>query len=144
LLGDLFLHRGLAELIIAPIVHGTAKRAVSAVTFGTGRPTGFSAAEQAFLRRIVPALRGAIELKMWRRTTMTLLDTYIGMDAEKRVLSGHIRRGDVETLEAALMFCDMRGFTELSNRLSGPRVLELLNIYFDEVSQRSRAAVARS
>jgi adenylate cyclase len=67
------------------------------------------------------------------RTTTTLLDTYIGTDAEKRVLSGHIRRGDVETLEAALMFCDMRGFTELSNRLPGARVLELLNIYFDEV-----------
>jgi adenylate cyclase len=31
------------------------------------------------------------------------------------------------------MFCDMRGFTDLSNRLSGARVLELLNIYFDEV-----------
>jgi class 3 adenylate cyclase len=31
-------------------------------------------------------------------------------------------------LEAALMFCDMRGFTELSNRLPEVRVLELLNI----------------
>jgi len=31
------------------------------------------------------------------------------------------------------MWCDLRGFTELSNRLPGARVLELLNIYFDQV-----------
>src|SRR5689334_8169253 len=70
---------------------------------------------------------------MWQRTTETMLNTYIGNDPEKRILSGHVRRGDVETLEAALMFCDMQGFTELSNRLSGERVLEVLNIYFDQV-----------
>jgi len=85
------------------------------------------------LRRIMPALRGALELKMWRRTTETMLETYIGSDPEKRILSGRVRRGDVETLEAALMFCDMQGFTELSNRLSSERVLEVLNAYFDEV-----------
>ena len=130
---DIFLGRGLTELIIAPMIHGDAARAVSAVTFGTRRPTGFFPDEQSFLRRILPALRSAVELKMWRRTTRTLLDTYVGIDAEKRILSGHTRRGDVESLEAALMFCDMRGFTELSNRLSGERVLELLNIYFDQV-----------
>src|SRR6478672_9891631 len=130
---DMFLRRGLTELIIAPMIHGDAARAVSAVTFGTRRPTGFSPDEQAFLRRILPALRSAVELKMWRHTTSSLLDTYVGIDAEKRILSGHTRRGEVESLEAALMFCDMRGFTELSNRLPGERVLELLSIYFDQV-----------
>jgi adenylate cyclase len=129
----LLIGRGLAELVIAPIVHGPHSRSVSAVTFGTRRPTGFTRDDRALLHRIVPALRGAIELKMWHRTTRTLLDTYVGRDAEKRILSGHIRRGEVESLEAALMFCDMRGFTELSNRLPGERVLELLNIYFDQV-----------
>lgn len=29
------------------------------------------------------------------------------------------------------MLCDLRGFTELSNRLSGPRVMSILNDYFD-------------
>jgi adenylate cyclase len=130
---DLFVGRELAELIIAPMVHGTAARAISAVTFGTRRPGGFSPEDRALLHRIVPALRTAIELKMWRYATRTLLDTYVGIDAERRILSGHTRRGDVETLEAALMFCDLRGFTDLSNRLSAGRMLELLNIYFDQV-----------
>ena len=133
MLHDIFLGRGLVELCIAPIIHGASERAVSAVTVGTRRHEGFSEADLALLRRILPALRGAIELKVWRFTTKTMLDTYIGSGPEQRVLSGHVRRGDVETLEAALMFCDMHGFTDLSNRLSSERVLELLNIYFDEV-----------
>jgi adenylate cyclase len=31
------------------------------------------------------------------------------------------------------MLCDLRGFTDLSNRLPTERVLELLNLYFDQV-----------
>jgi adenylate cyclase len=129
----MFHGRGLTELCIAPMIHGVGERAASAITFGTQRKSGFSPTDLQLLRRILPALRTALELKMWRRTTETMLDTYIGSDPERRILSGHVRRGDIETLEAALMFCDMRGFTELSNRLPSARVLEILNIYFDQV-----------
>ncbi len=132
-LSDIFRGRGLAELCIAPMIHGTGDGTASAITIGTQRHDGFSHADRALLRRILPALRSAIELQIWRRTTKTMLDTYIGSGPEQRVLSGHVRRGDVETLEAALMFCDMHGFTDLSNRLSSERVLEVLNIYFDQV-----------
>jgi adenylate cyclase len=132
-LHDIFTGRGLTELCFAPLLHDAGEGPSSAVTFGTQKPDGFSPAGLDLLRRIMPALRGALELKMWRRTTETMLDTYIGSDAEKRILSGRVRRGDIETLEAALMFCDMQGFTELSNRLSTERVLEVLNAYFDEV-----------
>ena len=132
-LHDIFVGRGLTELCIAPLLHDVGEGPSSAVTFGTQKPGGYSPADLHLLRRIMPALRGALELKMWRRTTETMLETYIGSDPEKRILSGRVRRGDVETLEAALMFCDMQGFTELSNRLSSERVLEVLNAYFDEV-----------
>ena len=83
--------------------------------------------------RIVPALRNACELRTLRRVELTLLNTYVGATTARRVMAGHIRRGDLETLEAGLMLCDLRGFTELSNRLPGGRVLELLNAYFDLV-----------
>jgi adenylate cyclase len=132
-LSDIFRGRGLVELYIAPLIHGTGEGTVSAVSIGTRSQGGFSNADRALLRRIVPALRSAVELQLWRHTTKTMLDTYIGSGPEERVLSGRVRRGDVETLEAALMFCDMNGFTDLSNRLPDERVLELLNIYFDQV-----------
>ena len=49
------------------------------------------------------------------------------------VMAGHIRRGEIEAFEAALLLCDLRGFTDLSNRLPGSRVLELLDSYFDRI-----------
>jgi adenylate cyclase len=65
-----------------------------------------------------------------RSAEQALLNTYVGTLTARRVLEGHIRRGDVETLEAALLLCDLRGFTELSNRLPSKRVLQLLDAYF--------------
>jgi class 3 adenylate cyclase len=85
------------------------------------------------LQRIAPALRSACELRTLRQTELTLLDTYIGSATARRVLAGRVRRGQIETLEAALLLCDLRGFTELSNRLPGERVLALLDAYFDRV-----------
>jgi adenylate cyclase len=124
---------GLAQLCIAPMAHGIEERSVSAVAFGTRRQQGFSTSELQVFRQILPAIRNAVELKIWPRMTAAILDAYIGADPGKRVLSGRIRRGDVETIEAAIMFCDLHGFTQLSNRLSSDRVLALLNTYFDQV-----------
>jgi adenylate cyclase len=39
----------------------------------------------------------------------------------------------LESVDAALMLCDLRGFTELSNRLAPERVIALLDSYFDRV-----------
>ncbi len=128
---DIFLRAGIAELVIAPLPMGDGP--VSAAAFGTRRPDGFSGGERAALERLAPAVRGACELRVLRQVEATLLDTYVGAGAGRHILAGQIRRGDVETLEAALMLCDLRGFTALSNRLPGKRVLELLNRYFDQV-----------
>ncbi|NRP72014.1 Adenylate cyclase 1 [Ensifer psoraleae] len=128
---DLFHGRGLIEFVIVPLCN--ADGLVSAATFSTTCPIGFAPSELAALDRIVPALRNACELRTLRRVELTLLDTYVGATTARRVMAGRIRRGEVETLEAGLMLCDLRGFTELSNRLPAERVLELLNAYFDRV-----------
>ncbi len=135
---DVFQGRHLSEIFMVPLCN--ADGPVSAAAFGTARPGGFSAASRAALERIVPALRSACELRTLRRTELTLLDTYIGTTTARRILGGRIRRGEIESLEAALMLCDLRGFTALSNRLSGARVLELLNVYFDHVVPAITAA----
>ena len=44
--------------------------------------------------------------------TVAMLDTYVGLSAGRRVLSGEIRRGFGTTLTAALLFADLRGFTD--------------------------------
>jgi adenylate cyclase len=125
---DIFKGRRLAEVVILPL--RTPDAIPSAVSFATARSSGFTLAERAALDRIAPALRNACELRTLRQAEATLADTYLGTLSGRRVLEGHVRRGELERLEAALLLCDLRGFTELSNRLPSERVLELLDAYF--------------
>jgi adenylate cyclase len=45
-----------------------------------------------------------------------MLDTYVGGQAGARILGGHVRRGDVEAIRAAIWLSDMRGFTARADR----------------------------
>lgn len=127
---EIFRNRGMAELLTAPLQGGST---VGSVTLGTRRAGGFTPVERQALERILPALCGACELRLLRHVATTLLDTYVGPTSRQRILAGRIRRGDVENLEAALLFCDLRDFTGLSNRLPAAQLLDHLNLYFDQV-----------
>ena len=60
-----------------------------------------------------------------------MLDTYVGHGAGERILQGRIPRGDIERIDAVVLSSDLRGFTELSDRLPGAQVVAILNHYFD-------------
>jgi len=128
---DFFHGRGIAVAEVVPLLMGQGP--ASAAVFATRRPEGFGADGRALLQRIVPALRSACEVRLLRLTEATLLDTYVGPLTGRRILEGHIRRGDVETLKAALLLCDLRDFTVLSNRLPPEQMLDRLNLYFDQL-----------
>ena len=128
---DVFAGRALVQLMIAPLCN--ADGPVSAAIFGTKRPGGFTSSEMQVIERIIPALRNTSELRILRQVELSLLDTYIGPLTASRILAGRIRQGEIESMQAALLLCDLRGFTELSNRLPGETVLGLLNAYFDRV-----------
>lgn len=128
---DFFHGRGLAVAEVVPLVMGQGP--ASAAVFATRRPEGFGPDGRAVLQRIAPALRGACEIRLLRGTEATLLNTYVGPITGRRILEGHIRRGDVETLKAALLLCDLRDFTVLSNRLPPEQMLDRLNLYFDQL-----------
>jgi adenylate cyclase len=106
---------------------------VSVVAFCCARPNGFSPSDRAAIERVIPALRNVCELRILRTIEQTLLDTYTGAVTAQRILAGQVRRGQLESLEAALLLCDLRGFTEISNRLSVERVAQLLDTYFDRL-----------
>ncbi|KAA0690571.1 adenylate/guanylate cyclase domain-containing protein [Neorhizobium sp. P12A] len=128
---DTFAGRDLVELMVVPLCN--ADGPVSAASFGTRRRGGFTPAERQVIERIMPSLRNVCELRTLRQVELSLLDTYVGPMTAQRILAGRIRTGEIETMEAALMLCDLRHFTELSNALPSERVLELLNVYFDAV-----------
>lgn len=43
------------------------------------------------------------------------------------MLAGKIRRGDIEVIPAIIWFSDLRGFTQLSQRVSAREVIDAIN-----------------
>jgi adenylate cyclase len=128
---DVYRDRRLTELLFIPLK--TSGGPVSVAAFCCGRPEGFSPDDRTIIEQIVPALRNVCEVRILRAIEQTLLDTYTGATTAQHILAGQIRRGQLESLEAALLLCDLRGFTELSNRLPAERVAQLLDAYFDRL-----------
>jgi adenylate cyclase len=117
------------DYLAAPLIFTDG--AVHAVTCTTRQPGGFTDAQIADLEAVMIPLARVAEIRALRRTASTLLDTYVGHDAGERILAGHIRRGDIEEIHAAIWLSDMRGFTALADGLSPHVLIDLLNRYFD-------------
>src|SRR5262249_34805068 len=101
-------------------------------SWATKAPAGFNADQIAALERIVPYLALAIKTISLTRMTQTLMQTYLGRDAGKRVLSGRIVRGIAERIDAVVWFSDLRGFTRISDT-APEHVIPLLNDYSDVI-----------
>ncbi len=104
---------------------------IHVATWTTREPGGFTEAEIAGIESILAPLARVSEIRALRRTGVNLLDTYVGRHAGERILAGHIRRGDTEAIHAAIWLSDMRGFTQLADRLPPQTLIDLLNSYFD-------------
>jgi adenylate cyclase len=85
------------------------------VSLSSGRPEGFLRGEIARIDGLLPLLGLAAYRMTLFDLTVAMLDTYVGLSAGRRVLSGEIRRGSGSTVEAALLFADLRGFTTLAD-----------------------------
>ena len=68
----------------------------------------------------MPLLGLHLQLRAADFATRSLLEVYLGANAAARVLDRESRLGTGTELEAAIWFCDLRGFTDLSDRLPAP------------------------
>lgn len=102
-----------------------------AISWATKRPGGFSDGDIVALQAVRTPLARIAEIYALRRNTGNLLDTYVGHRTGQRILEGKIRRGDVETIHAAILMADLRGFTTLSNQRPASEVVGILNAYYD-------------
>ncbi len=101
------------------------------VTFATRAPGGFTPAHLEFLRTIIPAMRSVMEIRASERILDEILQTYVGNDPHHRILAGDVHRGTVTRIRSAILFCDLRGYTQLSMTLPEEDIVDLLNRYFD-------------
>jgi adenylate cyclase len=103
----------------------------TAVSFTTDRAGGFRDDEIAVLADVMPSLATALRVAAHVTTTRSLLDVYLGRDVGRRVLRGEIRRGQVETITAAILVGDLRGFTTLADATPSARLVEMLDDQLD-------------
>ena len=121
--------KGGTDYVAMPLLFSDGQ--INIITLVSDRSGGFSTDELGQFYEILPVLSRLFEVHAMRRTTITLLDTYLGKHTGQRVLEGSIKRGDGEDIHAVIWFCDLRDSTSLSESLDREDYLEMLNQFFD-------------
>jgi len=99
----------------------------------TDRPDGFTDGDITALERLTPFLGVAIKSATLARIAETLVETYLGRDAGRRVLRGRIARGVADRIKAVLWFSDLRNYTRISDTAPPEQIIPLLNDYADAI-----------
>src|SRR5574337_224061 len=102
-------------------------------SFMTDRPGGFADDEVLALERLTPHLGLAVKAASLARIAETLVETYLGRDAGRRVLQGRIERGVVDRIKTVLWFSDLRNYTRIADNADPEQIIPLLNDYADAV-----------
>jgi adenylate cyclase len=69
-----------------------------------------------------------------RATLSAVLEAYLGRRSAARVLARPLRREVGETIHAALLYADLRGFTALSEAAPPAAVIAALDAWFDRIA----------
>lgn len=107
---------------------------INILTLVSDRPGGFSTNQLGHLYEILPNLARQLEAHAHRASAISLLRTYLGDNAGKRVWDGRVERGDGDDIHAVIWLSDLRGSTEMAETLSREDYLQCLNAYFDSAA----------
>jgi adenylate cyclase len=103
-------------------------------SWSTDSHAGFSDDMIDALLRMQNHLAVAAKMAVLGKLANNMLTTYLGGDAGKRVLNGQIRRGDGETIRAALVMGDMRQSTMYAEKEGRQTYIDTLNQFFDAIA----------
>lgn len=129
---------GMTDYFVMPLPFQDASR-TSTLSFATRRPDGFSDLD---LERLIVAARifsPFAERWVLRHIALDLLTHYLGRAPAERVYAGQIERGDVTTIEAAILICDLRGFTAMTDGSERGAIVALLNRWFERIGAAIQA-----
>ena len=92
------------------------------------------------LRGRLEPLRGLLGLTCYAacRTSQAhkIATSYVGRTTGPKVLEGYMVRGSSQTVKAGVMFCDVRGFTALSEKL-GAEIIPIMNQLFEVIGEEA-------
>ncbi len=123
------------------IVHETVAGAVSQqdalsdrplIAWALSRP--LTTTEIVLLREVARFAAAPLAALVARSTLAVLLETYLGRRSAGQVLNGQLRRAAGETIQAVLLYGDLRGFTELSEATPPATVVAALDAWFERIA----------
>jgi adenylate cyclase len=97
-------------------------------------PRPFTPREVDALRQAARFAAAPLAALAARATLTAALEAYLGRRSAARVLAGPLRRDIGETIQAALLYADLRGFTTLSESNPPAAVIAALNAWFDRIA----------
>ncbi|WP_171126895.1 MULTISPECIES: adenylate/guanylate cyclase domain-containing protein [unclassified Ruegeria] len=108
-----------------------AKKPVDGVllSWTSNAPEGFRDGDLELINTALPHLGLALKSASNARVSKDLMRVYLGREAGRRVLSGEIRRGSLQQIDAVIWNFDLEGFTSLSEELPGSEIIDMLNDY---------------
>ncbi len=97
-------------------------------------PRPFTPGEADELRQAARFAAAPLAALAARATLTAALEAYLGRRSAARVLAGPLRRDIGETIQAALLYADLRGFTALSESNPPAAVISALDAWFDRIA----------
>jgi class 3 adenylate cyclase len=97
-------------------------------------PRPFTPREIDQLRSAARFAAAPLAVLATRATLAAALEAYLGRRSAARVLAAPLRRNAGETIQAALLYADLRGFTALSEAHPPAIVIAALNAWFDRIA----------
>jgi adenylate cyclase len=122
--------RGATEYYAAPVPSsfGFGNYMLTYVTDSAG---GLTDREVSDFRQLDEPLSLIADMNSQRSIAENVLRAYLGHNTGPRVLSGEIRRGSGELINAVIWSSDLRGFTNYSDHAPSEQVIATLNRIFD-------------
>jgi adenylate cyclase len=130
-LGSVFPFGELMMQLSGPDVAQPASELGFVVSLATDRAGGFDEVHLGALRTLLPLFALAVKATTMSALGQGLLAAYLGTDPARRVLAGSVQRGKVESVEAVLLYADLRSFTPFADTLPGDELMTLLDGCFD-------------
>jgi adenylate cyclase len=128
---------GFSDYVAVPVTFGNG--IIQPAMFATRNDSGFDEGHITLIKDLSVPLSAALEAIAMRRSTASLLATFLGDGPAANVQAGAIHRGDIIEAEAAILLTDMRGFTPLSLSVPPSQLLAILGRYFEAVVDAVRA-----
>lgn len=125
--------QGITEYLALPFSSGKPPYR-HVVTLATAHRDGFANVDLDAVKHLLDLFALHVERHIAQRIAENAVNAYLGEVAGRKVLSGSITRGAGEAIRAVIWVSDLRGFTTLSDRLSGPNMIVLLNAYFETLA----------